>query len=34
MVQMDLEAAGIPYATSEGVAELHASGRHTLRFRS
>ncbi len=29
MVRMDLERAGIPYETVEGIADFHASGRHT-----
>ncbi len=29
MVKKDLERAGIPYETSEGIADFHASGRHT-----
>jgi integrase len=29
MVKRDLERAGIPYVTSEGVADFHAAGRHT-----
>ena len=29
MVQKDLELAGIPYRTDEGVADFHAVGRHT-----
>ena len=29
MVQLDLERAGIPYKTAEGVADFHAAGRHT-----
>jgi len=29
MVQRDLKAAGIPYETAEGMADFHASGRHS-----
>jgi integrase len=29
MVQKDLERAGIPYETHEGLADFHAAGRHT-----
>ena len=29
MIQRDLEEAGIPYETEEGVADFHAAGRHT-----
>lgn len=29
MVKKDLERVGIPYETSEGIADFHASGRHT-----
>ncbi len=29
MVQKDLERAGIPYETHEGVADFHAAGRHS-----
>ena len=29
MVQKDLEDAGIPYKTKDGVADFHAAGRHT-----
>jgi hypothetical protein len=29
MVKLDLERAGIPYKTAEGVADFHAAGRHT-----
>jgi integrase/recombinase XerC len=29
MVQRDLEEAGIPYETEEGLADFHAAGRHT-----
>lgn len=29
MVKKDLERAGIPYKTSEGIADFHAAGRHT-----
>lgn len=29
MVQKDLERAGIPYETRDGVADFHAAGRHT-----
>jgi integrase len=29
MVKKDLEAAGIPYETAEGIADFHAAGRHT-----
>ena len=29
MVKKDLERAGIPYRTAEGVADFHAAGRHT-----
>ncbi len=29
MVQRDLEDAGIPYQTEEGIADFHAAGRHT-----
>ncbi|QDV79072.1 Tyrosine recombinase XerC [Planctomycetes bacterium K2D] len=29
MVQGDLEEAGIPYKTEEGLADFHAAGRHT-----
>ncbi len=29
MVQKDLERAGIPYETPEGIADFHAAGRHT-----
>ena len=29
MVKKDLEAAGIPYKNSEGIADFHAAGRHT-----
>jgi hypothetical protein len=29
MVQKDLEQAGIPYETPDGVADFHAVGRHT-----
>jgi integrase len=29
MVKKDLEKAGIPYQTAEGVADYHAAGRHT-----
>lgn len=29
MVKKDLERAGIPYVTAEGVADFHAAGRHT-----
>lgn len=29
MVQKDLEAAGIPYETEEGIADFHAAGRHS-----
>jgi len=29
MVKKDLERAGIPYRTSQGVADFHAAGRHT-----
>ena len=30
MVQKDLEIAGIPYITPEGVADFHAAGRHSF----
>ena len=30
MVKKDLERAGIPYETDEGIADFHAAGRHTL----
>ncbi len=30
MVKSDLERVGIPYRTSEGVADFHAAGRHTF----
>ena len=29
MVRKDLERAGIPYETAEGIADFHAAGRHT-----
>jgi hypothetical protein len=29
MVQMDLERAGTPYETHEGLADFHAGGRHS-----
>jgi integrase len=29
MVQKDLERAGIPYETAEGIADFHAAGRHS-----
>jgi integrase len=29
MIRRDLEAAGIPYETEEGLADFHAAGRHT-----
>ncbi len=29
MIQNDLEEAGIPYETEEGLADFHAAGRHT-----
>lgn len=29
MVKKDLERAGIPYETAEGIADFHAAGRHT-----
>ena len=29
MIQRDLEEAGIPYETEDGVADFHAAGRHT-----
>ena len=29
MVKKDLEKAGIPYRTAEGIADFHAAGRHT-----
>ncbi len=29
MVKKDLERAGIPYRTDEGIADFHAAGRHT-----
>ena len=29
MVKKDLESAGIPYQTAEGIADFHAAGRHT-----
>ncbi len=29
MVQRDLEEAGIPYETEEGLADFHAAERHT-----
>lgn len=29
MIQRDLEEAGIPYETEEGIADFHAAGRHT-----
>ena len=29
MVRMDLERVGIPYENDEGIADFHASGRHT-----
>lgn len=29
MIQRDLEEAGIPYETEEGLADFHAAGRHT-----
>lgn len=29
MVKKDLERAGIPYETEEGIADFHAAGRHT-----
>ena len=29
MVKKDLERVGIPYETSEGIADFHAAGRHT-----
>ena len=29
MVQRDLERAGIPYETEEGIADFHAAGRHS-----
>ena len=29
MVQRDLERAGIPYETHEGLADFHAAGRHS-----
>ena len=29
MVKKDLEGAGIPYRTDEGIADFHAAGRHT-----
>lgn len=29
MIRKDLEAAGIPYETSEGIADFHAAGRHS-----
>jgi integrase len=29
MIQKDLEAAGIPYRTDDGIADFHAAGRHT-----
>jgi site-specific recombinase XerD len=28
-LKKDLERAGIPYETGEGIADLHAVGRHT-----
>ena len=30
MVKLDLQRAGIPYETSEGIADFHAAGRHTF----
>ena len=30
MLKKDLERAGIPYETEEGIADFHASGRHTF----
>jgi hypothetical protein len=29
LVKFDLERAGIPYKTADGVADFHAAGRHT-----
>ena len=29
MIRRDLETAGIPYKTEEGIADFHAAGRHT-----
>jgi integrase len=29
MVKLDLERAGVPYVTEEGIADFHASGRHS-----
>jgi integrase len=29
MVKKDLERVGIPYETPDGIADFHASGRHT-----
>ena len=29
MVKQDLERAGIPYETHEGIADFHAAGRHS-----
>ena len=29
MVKKDLERAGIPYETPQGIADFHAAGRHT-----
>lgn len=29
IIKMDLESAGIPYQTEEGIADFHAAGRHT-----
>lgn len=29
MVKKDLERVGIPYETSDGVADFHAAGRHS-----
>jgi integrase len=29
MVKKDLERVGIPYITTDGVADFHAAGRHT-----
>ncbi len=30
MVKLDLQRAGIPYETPEGIADFHAAGRHTF----
>ena len=30
MVKKDLERVGIPYETADGIADFHASGRHTF----